>query len=168
MLIVNDAHLCLAGRSSLEERCPYCKKPLAAYPLVMSDDAKQTVYHVTCALLPRHRPPGRSRDLLPSSNSVSTIVCSHASRRRFCHDGMRRAGANGRRYPCSQQTFVRLRQPFEIRHSTSRARVSCAIGIVVAVRRRKGQLLAMIRGWGGRWYPVESVYIAYAGRTLLS
>ena len=36
MLIVNDAHLCLAGRSSLEERCHYCKKPLAAYPLVMS------------------------------------------------------------------------------------------------------------------------------------
>ena len=50
MLIVNDAHLCLAGRSSLEERCHYCKKPLAAYPLVMSDDAKQTVYHVTCTL----------------------------------------------------------------------------------------------------------------------
>jgi hypothetical protein len=49
MLIVNDAHLCLAGRSSLEDLCHYCKKPLAAYPLVMSDDAKQTVYHVTCA-----------------------------------------------------------------------------------------------------------------------
>jgi len=48
------------------------------------------------------------------------------------------------------------------------ARVSCAIGIVVAVRRRKGQLLAMIRGWGGRWYPVESVRIEHAGRTLLS
>jgi hypothetical protein len=48
------------------------------------------------------------------------------------------------------------------------ARVSCAIGIVVAVRRRKGQLLAMIRGWGGRWYPVESVQIEYAGRMLLS
>jgi len=28
MLIVNDAHLCLAGRSSLEERCHSCKKPL--------------------------------------------------------------------------------------------------------------------------------------------
>jgi hypothetical protein len=23
-------------------------------------------------------------------------------------------------------------------------------------------------GWGGRWYPVDSVFIAYAGRTLLS
>jgi hypothetical protein len=37
-------------------------------------------------------------------------------------------------------------------------RVSCPVGSVVAVRRRKGQLLAMIRGWG-RWYPVESVRI---------
>ena len=51
---------------------------------------------------------------------------------------------------------------------TGRARVSCAIGAVVTVRRRKGQLLAMIRGWGGRWYPVESVRIEYAGRQLLS
>jgi hypothetical protein len=48
------------------------------------------------------------------------------------------------------------------------ARVFCAIGQVVAARRYKGQILAMIRGWGGRWYPVDSVYIAYAGRTLLS
>jgi hypothetical protein len=31
-------------------------------------------------------------------------------------------------------------------------------GPVVAVRRRKGRLLAMVRGWG-RWYPVESVTI---------
>ena len=107
MLIVNDTHLCLAGRSSLEERCHSCKMPLAAYPLVMSDDAKQTVYHVTCALPPRHRPPGRSGDLLPSSNSASTIVCSHASRRRFCHDGMRRAGA--RRLEISMQS-ANLRQ----------------------------------------------------------
>jgi hypothetical protein len=37
-------------------------------------------------------------------------------------------------------------------------RVSCPMGQVVAIRRRKGQLLAMIRGWG-RWYPVESVSI---------
>jgi hypothetical protein len=37
-------------------------------------------------------------------------------------------------------------------------RVSCPMGPVVAVRRRKGHLLAMIRGWG-RWYPVESLSI---------
>jgi hypothetical protein len=38
------------------------------------------------------------------------------------------------------------------------ARASCPIGPIVAVRRRKGQLLVMIRGWG-RWYSVESVSI---------
>lgn len=50
MLIVNDAHLCLAGVASLEEPCCYCTKPLAAYPLILSDDAGQMVYHITCAL----------------------------------------------------------------------------------------------------------------------
>jgi hypothetical protein len=37
--------------------------------------------------------------------------------------------------------------------------VCCPIGWIVAVRKRKGQLLAMIRGWGVRWYTVESVII---------
>jgi len=50
MLIVNDDQLRLAGIVSLEERCTYCSKTLAAYPLIMGDDADQTVYHVTCAL----------------------------------------------------------------------------------------------------------------------
>lgn len=50
MLIANDAHLRLAGVASLEERCCFCSRPLAAYPLVMSDDRKQSVYHMTCAL----------------------------------------------------------------------------------------------------------------------
>ena len=50
MLIVNDDQLRLTGIVSLEERCTYCSKMLAAYPLIMSDDAKQTVYHATCAL----------------------------------------------------------------------------------------------------------------------
>ena len=50
MLIVNHDQLRLAGIASLEERCTYCSKTLAAYPLIMSDDANQTVYHVTCAL----------------------------------------------------------------------------------------------------------------------
>ncbi len=36
--------------------------------------------------------------------------------------------------------------------------VNSATGRVVAIRRRKGQLLALICGWG-RWYPVESVTI---------
>jgi hypothetical protein len=50
MLIVNADHLCLAGVASLEEHCHYCSRPLAAYPLIMSDDTKQAVYHITCAL----------------------------------------------------------------------------------------------------------------------
>lgn len=46
---------------------------------------------------------------------------------------------------------------------TGQAWVPCTIGSVVAVRRRKG-LLVMIRGWSGRWYPVNSVKIEYTGR----
>jgi hypothetical protein len=48
------------------------------------------------------------------------------------------------------------------------ARVSCSIGNIVAIRRHKGRILALIRCWGGRWYPVESVRIEYAGCSLLS
>ncbi len=50
MLIVNDNHRLLAGVVSLNEPCPYCSQPLRVYPLIMSDDAAQTVYHATCAL----------------------------------------------------------------------------------------------------------------------
>jgi hypothetical protein len=50
MLIVNDTHRLLAGVVSLNELCPYCCKPLRSYPLILADDAAQTVYHVACAL----------------------------------------------------------------------------------------------------------------------
>lgn len=40
-----------------------------------------------------------------------------------------------------------------------RTLVRCPMGQVVAIRKRKGQLLVMIRGWGVRWYTVESVSI---------
>jgi len=43
------------------------------------------------------------------------------------------------------------------------AHVCCPIGVVVSVRR----LLALIRGWGGRWYPGECVRIEYTGHALL-
>ncbi len=46
----NSCTSCLAGVASLEERCTYCSRPLAAYPLIMGDERSQTVYHVTCAL----------------------------------------------------------------------------------------------------------------------
>jgi hypothetical protein len=41
-------------------------------------------------------------------------------------------------------------------HGTTQ--VSCPLGMVVAVNRRKGYLRVMVRGWR-RWYPVESVRI---------
>lgn len=44
--------------------------------------------------------------------------------------------------------------------------VSCPMGRVVGIRRRKGQLFAMVYGWG-RWYPVEHVLIV-AARTELA
>jgi hypothetical protein len=37
--------------------------------------------------------------------------------------------------------------------------VGCPMGQIVAIRRRKGKLQGMVRGWGCRWYPVESVTI---------
>jgi hypothetical protein len=50
MLIINDTHRLLAGVVSLNEPCPYCSLPLRSYPLIMSDDAAQTVYHAACAV----------------------------------------------------------------------------------------------------------------------
>jgi hypothetical protein len=44
--------------------------------------------------------------------------------------------------------------------------VSCPMGRVVGIRQRKGQLLAMIYGWG-RWYPVEYVLIVAASPAAL-
>ena len=50
MLIVNDDHRLRAGVRSLDELCPYCGSAFTFYPLIMSDDSTQTVYHVACAL----------------------------------------------------------------------------------------------------------------------
>jgi hypothetical protein len=50
MLIVTDDHRRRAGVCSLDELCPYCGLAFADYPLIMSDDTSQTVYHIACAL----------------------------------------------------------------------------------------------------------------------
>src|SRR5713101_4396323 len=50
MLILNDKHRLRAGVASLDERCTYCSKALNEYPLIMSDDVEQTVYHAACAV----------------------------------------------------------------------------------------------------------------------
>ena len=49
MLIVNDEQRLWAGIGSLSKRCSYCSKALAAYPLILSDDAKLAIYHAACA-----------------------------------------------------------------------------------------------------------------------
>ncbi len=49
MLIVNDEQRLRAGIGSMSKRCQYCSKALAAYPLILSDDAKLAVYHAACA-----------------------------------------------------------------------------------------------------------------------
>jgi len=49
MLIVNDEQRLRAGITSLSKRCSYCTKALAAYPLIVSDDARLQVYHAACA-----------------------------------------------------------------------------------------------------------------------
>ncbi len=49
MLIVNDEQRLRAGIGSISKRCSYCSKALAAYPLILSDDAKLAVYHAACA-----------------------------------------------------------------------------------------------------------------------
>jgi len=50
MLILNDHHRLRAGVASMTECCPYCAKSLNEYPLIMSDDVEQTVYHAACAV----------------------------------------------------------------------------------------------------------------------
>jgi len=46
MLIVNADHLSRAGVGSLNELYPYCRRMLGSYPLIMSNDPVQTVYHI--------------------------------------------------------------------------------------------------------------------------
>jgi hypothetical protein len=50
MLIVNDDHRMLTGMCGLDDLCPYCGLAFVEYPLIMSDEAKPTVYHAACAL----------------------------------------------------------------------------------------------------------------------
>jgi hypothetical protein len=58
-----------------------------------------------------------------------------------------------------QSTHIRqIKAAFWDQAFIGRTRVSCPMGQMVGIRRRKRQLQAMIRGWG-RWYAVASVTI---------
>ena len=48
MFILNDEHRQRAGIGSLSKRCQDCSEALAAYPLILSDDAG-AVYHAARA-----------------------------------------------------------------------------------------------------------------------
>ena len=71
MPIVNDDHRRRAGVASLDQRCLYCGSAFANYPLLMSDDAGQTVYHVACAL-------ELATDLLVDLYTFQVYFCSIA------------------------------------------------------------------------------------------
>jgi len=34
----------------MDERCTYCSQALNEYPVIMSDEARRSVYHVACAV----------------------------------------------------------------------------------------------------------------------
>ncbi len=50
MLIMSDKQRKMAGIESLNQRCTYCSKVLHAYPLIIVDDARQSVCHAACAV----------------------------------------------------------------------------------------------------------------------
>lgn len=93
MLIVNDEQLLQAGIASLSKRCSYCSKALAAYPLIVSDEARVAVYHAACAaelateilvdLYTFFRPPAPYQHLFvldlrhAASSSMEVRGCSH-------------------------------------------------------------------------------------------
>ncbi len=84
MLIFNEEQRCRAGIKSLSKQCPYCRKALAAYPLILSDDAGLFVYHAACAaalateilvdLYTFFRPPAPYQQLFVLDPTQSTNV----------------------------------------------------------------------------------------------
>src|SRR5215472_10773587 len=50
MLIINENQRLRAGVASMDECCTYCSKALHEYPLIMSDEARPSVYHAACAV----------------------------------------------------------------------------------------------------------------------
>jgi len=50
MLIIDDNQSLHAGVASMDERCTYCSQALNEYPLIMSDEARPSVYHAACAI----------------------------------------------------------------------------------------------------------------------
>ena len=132
----------------MNEVCTYCSKAFAEYPLIMSDDADQTVYHAACAVQLATEIMVDLFNFLARLPPMIGCLFSRHPKLLLTHEEVPMQSTNLRQIKAAlwDQTFIGATQ------------VSCPMGRVVAIRRRKGQLLAMIRGWG-RWYLVESVSI---------
>lgn len=104
MLIVNDTHRLLAGGVSLNVPCPYSCQPLQSYPLILADDAAQTVYSATCVVelaTPRPRGTRSSSGCSPPITSnwrgkpptelatIVNLIASSRSGRKVCLDATR-------------------------------------------------------------------------------
>ncbi len=85
MLIGNSEQRLQAGIASLSKRCSYCSKALAAYPLIVSDEARLQVYHAACAaalateiivaLYTFFRPPAPYQQLFVLNPRSETVAC---------------------------------------------------------------------------------------------
>jgi len=79
MLIVYDEQRLRAGIGSLSKRCQYCCKALAAYPLILSDDARLAVYHAACAVELATEIMVDLYTFLKPSCSLPPALCAHAT-----------------------------------------------------------------------------------------
>lgn len=148
MLIITDEHRRRAGVCSLDEVCPYCGFAFAEYPLILSDDPAQTVYHAACALQ------------LATEILVDLFTFFH---RQYPVSGSLRSPG---RHPLhiEKEAAMQSTDLEEIKaalweqasHPCTRVRWGTAQ--VVTARISQGQLRVMLRGYK-RWYPADAVAI---------
>ena len=149
MLIVNDEHRIAAGMKSLSKRCSYCCKPLKEYPLIMNDDVGFHVFHAACA----------AALAIDIQVDLCTFFNPPAPFHQFFVLTTQEAGQSDEQGGAHAVNQYQRDQGGVVGSSLRGCtQVRCPMGGVVAIRKRKGQLMALVRGWG-RWYPVESVTI---------
>src|SRR6266853_6570899 len=95
-LILNDEHRQRAGIGSLSKRCQYCSEALAAYPLILSDDAgaakasEQYWHRFERLPIPARWRCSSFRMSLMSSSSIRNIVGAKALHCQECRWRRRR------------------------------------------------------------------------------
>jgi len=124
-----------------EQTVPVLFQSFAAYPLILSDDAKLAVYHAACAielateimvdLYTFFRPPAPYHQLYVLT--ASEVASSH--------DAAQRLGVKGGNDRCSgQQMYARLRRQFGIKPSLEGRMGLAKWGVWLPKGARKGQL----------------------------